>query len=330
LLGSSALHGEALELAGSIAADTGAQLLAETFPPRLSRGEGQVQVQLIPYFLEMAQASLAEYQQVILVGAQPPVSTFAYRGAATHKLPGGCETWAFASPDHDLLAALSELAGMVAKPGATVARTVHATTEPPAGALTPAAIGRSISLLMPENAIVVDEGATAGMAIYQETAGARRHDYLYSIPGGAIGGGLPLALGAAVACPGRKVVALQADGSAMYTNQALWSLARERCDVTVVLLKNDAYAVLDIELARVRQGDVTPKMHSLMDLARPSIDWTRLAEGMGVSAVAVADAAGFHEAFEQAMAQGGPRLIEASIEQDLQPVVDLILQHRQA
>ena len=133
-----------------------------------------------------------------------------------------------------------------------------------------------------------------------------------------------------MACPGRKVVALQADGSAMYTNQALWSLAREGCDVTVVLLKNDAYAVLDIELARVREGDVTPKMHSLMDLARPSIDWTRLAEGMGVSAVAVADAAGFHEAFEQAMAQGGPRLIEASIEQDLQPVVDLILQHRQA
>jgi acetolactate synthase-1/2/3 large subunit len=329
LLGAHALRNDNLELAGRIAASTGATLLAETFPSRLARGEGRVQVQLVPYFLEMAQQFFADYEQIMLLGALPPVSTFAYQNMPLFKAPPGCEVWSYASPDHDVAAALGDLVAALECAQAAPARNERVLPASPAGDLTPKAIGQSVSLLMPEDAILVDEGATAGLDLYTETTGARPHDYLYTICGGAIGGGLPIALGAAVACPGRKVIDLQADGSAMYTNQALWSIAHENCDITIVILKNDAYAVLNVELARVREGDATPKMLSMLELDGPSIDWVRIAEGMGVPAVAVATAEDFHAAFEQAMAKPGPRLIEATLAQDLQPVVDLILQMRQ-
>jgi acetolactate synthase-1/2/3 large subunit len=326
LLGAHALRNENLELAGQIAAGTGAQLLAETFPARLARGEGRVQVQLVPYFLEMAQQFFADYEQVILVGAMPPVSTFAYRNSAMHKVPESCEVWTLASPDHAVDSALADLAAALGEVSGEVIRSQRVEPSPPAGELTPAAIGKSVSLLLPEGAIMVDEAATAGMELYVETAGARRHEYLYAIPGAAIGGGLPVALGAAIACPDNKVVALQADGSGMYTNQALWSMARENCDVTIVVLKNDAYAVLNVELARVREDEATPKMLAMLDIDNPSIDWVSIARGMGVKAVAARTAEEFQQAFEQAMAERGPRLIEATITQNLQPIVDLIHQ----
>jgi acetolactate synthase-1/2/3 large subunit len=332
LLGASALHGEALELAGRIAAGTGTTLLGETFPARLSRGAGCVQVQLIPYLPEMAQAFLAEYRQIILVGALKPVATFAYQGAVMQKLPEECELSSFATPDHDIVAALTDLVQAVGDTGAAVSRYESVETAPPTGALTPAGIGQSITLLMPEGAIMVEEGATASIEIFAGTQRARRHDYLYSIPGAAIGAGLPVTLGVAVACPERKVVTLQADGSAMYTPQALWSIARENCDAIIVVLKNNAYAILNVELARVRRDehDVTPKMQSMMDLTNPSIDWVGLAESMGVPAVSVATAEAFHEAFAQGMSRTGPLLIEANIEQDVQPLIDMILQGKKA
>ena len=201
--------------------------------------------------------------------------------------------------------------------------------SPPEGELNSAAIGQSVNALMPEGTILVDEAATAGMEMYAETATAEAHEYLYAIPGAAIGGGLPVALGAAIACPDRKVIALQADGSAMYTNQALWSIAREGCDVTVVILKNDAYAVLNVELARVRSEDATPKMLSMLELDKPCLDWVKIGEGMGVPAVAVDTAEGFHAALEKALGESGPHLIEATITQNLQPIVDLIHQMSQ-
>jgi acetolactate synthase-1/2/3 large subunit len=330
LLGAQALRNEGLELAGRIAARTGAQLMSETFPSRLARGEGRVQVQLVPYFLEMAQPFFAQYEQIVLVGALPPVSTFAYQGSSTQKIPPACEVSAFASPDQDVLAALKDLAREVKAKRKVTPRQQRIEPKRPRGELTPKAIGQSVNLLMPENAILVDEGATAGLELYAETAGARPHDYLYSVPGAAIGNGLPVALGAAIACPDRKVVALQADGSAMYTNQALWTIAHEDCDITVVILKNDEYAILNVELARVREGDATAKMKSMLELNKPSIDWVSIARGMGVPAVAVATAGEFHTAFRKAMAKRGPMLIEATMAQDLQPVVDLIHQMRQA
>ncbi|RLQ22284.1 acetolactate synthase large subunit [Seongchinamella sediminis] len=330
LLGTHALREEGLEIAGRIAATTGAQLLAETFPARLARGEGRVEVQLVPYFLEMAQFFFAEYEQILLLGALPPVSTFAYEGSPGHKAPPGCELTSVATPDFDVMAALADLASAVNATAETSARCQRLAAEQPEGILTAAGVGQSVNLLMPEDAVLVDESATAGLDLFQQTVGARRHEYLYAVPGAAIGSGLPVALGAAIAAPERKVVALQADGSGMYTNQALWSIAREECDITIVIIKNDAYAILNVELARVREGEPTAKMQSMLELDRPTIDWVSIAKGMGVPAVSVNTGEEFHREFQRAVEQRGPRLIEANIAQDLQPVVDLILQQKAA
>jgi acetolactate synthase-1/2/3 large subunit len=168
---------------------------------------------------------------------------------------------------------------------------------------------------MPENAIVSDEAATCGLPMFPATANAPPHDWL-TITGGAIGQGLPLSLGAAIACPDRKVIALQADGSAMYTVQALWSMARENTDVTVVIMNNRSYAILNIELARVGAGQPTPKTLSMLDLSRPDINWVDIAQGMGVPATKATSAEEFHQQFAAAMATRGPQLIEAMVIQE--------------
>jgi len=189
--------------------------------------------------------------------------------------------------------------------------------------LTANAIAQSLCVLMPENAILVEEAATNG-GICELTEGARAHDLLKAVNGGAIGHGLPVALGAAVACPDRKTVLLQGDGCGMYTEQALWSMAREKADVTVVLLKNDNYAILEIELARVREGKANTTMEALMHLDNPTLNWLKIAEGHGVPATRATTAEEFHKQFEAAMSTKGPRLIEAQIVQDIQPMIDAV------
>jgi acetolactate synthase-1/2/3 large subunit len=184
------------------------------------------------------------------------------------------------------------------------------------GPLTPIAIGQSLVRSLPEDAIVVDEAATCGMGIFPTTAQAPRHDWL-TLTGGAIGDGLPMALGASIACPDRKVVALQADGSAMYTIQALWSMAREETDVVVVIMNNRSYAILNIELARVGAGQPTPKTLSMLDLSRPDLDFVALAQGMGVRASRASTAEEFDAQLAEAMASAGPRLIEAMVVQQM-------------
>jgi acetolactate synthase I/II/III large subunit len=232
LLGSHTLYGEGLELAGRIATKTGATLFGETFAPRLARGEGRVRVELIGYLPEQAVPQLQEYSQLILVGALYPVTTFAYKGKPVIKVPTDCQVTTLATVDHDLLAVLSDLANAVGAPSQPVARRARSKTSPPTGDLTAEAIGQCLCALMPENAILLDEAGTNGSQLYDETEGARPHDLLKAVNGGAIGHGLPLALGAAVACPDRKTILLQGDGCAMYTEQALWSMAREKADVT--------------------------------------------------------------------------------------------------
>ena len=177
---------------------------------------------------------------------------------------------------------------------------------------------------MPENAILVDEGATMGLSMFKQTVGAASHDYLFGVCGGAIGGGLPLALGAAIACPDRKVIALEGDGCAMYTPQALWSMAREKANVTVVVLKNDNYAILEVELARVRETETNSKMRSMMGLNNPTLDWVKIAEGHGVAATRATTAEEFHQQLASALNDSGPRLIAAQVSQDLKPLIDLV------
>ena len=281
-------------------------------------------MQPVPYIVERALQELRAFEQLVLVGALLPVSTFAYKGKPGVKVPESCRVFTMATTEHDLAAALDDLAEAVRAPSGPARRQERIQPSMPAGALTPKAVGDSLCLLMPENAILVDEAATMGWPIFDATQGAVAHDYLHAVCGGAIGGGLPMALGAAVACPDRKTVLVQGDGCGMYTVQALWSMAREQADVTVILLRNDNYAILEVELARVRQGDATDKMHSLMHLDHPGLDWVKIAEGHGVPATSAATAEAFHRQLGAALAEPGPRLIEARVAQDLTPMLDLV------
>ncbi len=323
-LGSHALYGDGLELAGRIAEKATADLLAETTPSRLARGEGRVHVEKIPYLPEDAIPFFQKYEQLILVGALFPVTTFAYKGKPVIKVPASCQVTALATVEHDILSALGDLAKVIGAASQPAARQVRSTDTPPGGVLTDDAVGRSIGILLPENAILVSDCATTEAALYHRTEGARAHDYLFADCGGAIGAGLPVGLGAAVACPDRKTVVLEGDGSGMYTAQALWTMAREKVDVSIVVLKNDNYGILNIELARVREDDPNEKMLSMLHLDNPSLDWVKIAEGQGVPATRATTAEEFHKQFEAAMSTKGPHLIEAQIVQNLQPIIDAV------
>jgi len=315
-LGGRALREDSLAAAGRIAKATGARIICETFPARLQRGAGRVPVERLPYFAEQATEVLNGIEQLILVGAAAPVSFFAYPGKDSVLTPDGCEILKLVDVHQDSATALRAVA---LKIGADVpADTAHTAPEtlPPVGVLSPLAIAQSLVQLMPENAIVSDEAATCGLPMFSVTENASPHEWM-TITGGAIGQGLPLSLGAAIACPEQKVIALQADGSAMYTVQALWSMARENTDVTVVIMNNRSYAILNIELARVGAGQPTPKTLSMFDLSHPDINWVDISEGMGVPATRANTAEEFHQQFADAMVSKGPRLIEAMVVQKM-------------
>jgi len=315
-LGGRALREECLNAAGRIARASGARILCETFPARLQRGAGRVPVERLPYFAEQAMEHLSGFEQLILVGASAPVSFFAYPGKKSWLTPDDCEVLTLAGVDQDVLRALE---GVAAATGATEQAIPAPPVQDqpsPSGILTPLAIAQTLGQLMPENAIVSDEAATCGLAMFPATENTPPHDWL-TLAGGAIGQGLPLSLGAAIACPDRKVIALQADGSAMYTIQALWSMAREHTDVTVVIMNNRSYAILNIELARVGAGQPTAKTLSMFDLSRPDIDWVDMAQSMGVPATRATSAEEFHQQFADAMTNHGPQLIEAMVIQQM-------------
>ena len=309
-LGGRALRADALHLAGRIAAATGARLICETFAARLQRGAGRVAVERLPYFGEQAADFLKDLDTIIFIGTEPPVSFFAYPGKPSWLSPPDARLVRMASLREDPLSALGALADKMAAPAEPAC--VQPPMIPPAapGALNAANLAAILAELMPENAIVSDEAATVGLATFAMTAGAKPHDWMM-ITGGAIGQGLPVATGAAVACPDRKVIALQADGGGMYTCQALWTMARERLNVTTIILNNGSYAILNIELARVGVQNPGPKALSMLDLTNPAIDWVSLSHGMGVPAERATTAEEFRAALVTALAHKGPRLIEA-------------------
>lgn len=309
-LGGRALREDALVQAGRIAAATGCRLIAETFAARHQRGVGRVAVEKLPYFGEQAEAYLAEFRTLVFCGAEPPVSFFAYPGKPSWLSPPDAELVRLASMREDALAALTALADALGAPAEPALITAPASHPAQPGKLNSANLGAILAELLPENAIVSDEGATQGGASMLMCASAKKHDWL-QLTGGSIGQGLPLAVGAAVACPDRKVIAIHGDGGAMYTNQALWTMARENLDVTTIILNNGSYAILNIELMRVGVQNPGPKALSMLDLKNPAINWAQLSEGMGVPAVRVDTAEGFREALTDALAHKGPRLIEA-------------------
>jgi acetolactate synthase-1/2/3 large subunit len=313
LLGGTALTERGLAAASRISAATGARLLAETFPARMERGAGVPDVTRLAYLSEHAEAQLAGLDHLVLAGARAPVSFFAYPGRASDLVPAGCSVTVLAEPDQDAGAALElladEVAAGVAPVPARALGSAAALGEEPLGA---ANLAAAIAASLPEHAIVSDEANTMGRALPQALAGASRHTLL-TLTGGAIGQGLPVATGAAVAAPDRPVLAIEADGSALYTIQALWTQARERLDVTTVLINNAAYAILRMELARTAAGKAAERASRMLDLSDPIPNFTEISIGLGVPATRVSTAAELDQALRRAYAESGPHLIEAIV-----------------
>lgn len=311
LLGGDALREDGLRAASRIATATGVRLFAETFPARLRRGAGVPAVERLGYLAEQVEYQLSGVRHIVLAGARSPVSFFAYPGKASDLVPDGSGVHTLAEFGDDVVGALANLADLVA---ADVAPVVQEAGRPalPSGALTVQNWTDVIGALLPENAIIADEANTSGLLLPAATVGAPAHDLL-TLTGGAIGLGLPLATGAAVACPDRPVICLEADGSAMYTVSALWTQAREGLDVTTVVLNNSAYAILRMELQRVGADAGGPKAAELLDLSRPDLDFVAMAGGMGVPASRATTAEELAIQFEKALAEPGPHLIEAMV-----------------
>jgi acetolactate synthase I/II/III large subunit len=315
LLGGTGTRRPALATASRVAQATGARLLAETFPARHERGAGSPPVDRLAYLAEMAVAQLDGTRHLILAGARAPASFFAYPGKPSSLVPDKCHVHVLAGPGDDIQGALAAVADLVPSSTATGAASPPRPPERPAlpdGDLTGHSAAAVIGALLPENAIVSDEANTSGLALPAATAGAPPHDWL-TLTGGAIGQGLPLAAGAALACPERPVLALEADGSAMYTISALWTHAREQLDITTVIFSNRSYAILSMELERTGAPAAGQVARSLLDLSRPGLDFTALAEGMGVPASRAETAAEFAGQLRRALAEPGPHLIEAAV-----------------
>lgn len=311
LIGGDATTEPGLTAAARISAATGARWYCETFPTRLQRGAGIPAVDRIAYFAEAVAAQLDGAKHLVLAGAASPVSFFAYPGKPSDLVPEGCEVHVLAG-HRGAADALAALADAVAPH--TAAPLAAASRPPlPTGPLSAAAAADVVGALLPEGAIVIDESNTSGVPLAQATAGAPAHDWL-TLTGGAIGYGIPAAVGAAVAAPGRPVLCLESDGSAMYTISGLWTQAREGLDITTVVYNNGAYDILRIELQRVGADSTPgPKALALLDLTHPPLDFVKLAEGMGVPARRVTTAEEFADAMRGAFAEPGPHLIDVVV-----------------
>ncbi len=312
LVGGRACAGAALDRAADLAAATGARLLAETFPARLERGAGRPPVERLAYLAEFTAMQLEGVRHLVLVDAASPVSFFAYPGKPSDLVPVGCTVHTVVGPADDIDAALDELGSLVGAAAGVAPRAAAERPDLPTGPLTAAAVCQTLGALLPDGAIVSDEGNTSGLFAPGATAGSPPHDWL-CLTGGAIGQGLPVAVGASVAAPGRRVVALESDGSALYTLQAWWTMAREGLDVTTILLNNGSYAVLNMELDRVGVEAPGPRAREMLDLGRPSIEFVPLARGLGLHATRADTAESFADQLARALATPGPSVVEAMV-----------------
>jgi acetolactate synthase I/II/III large subunit len=308
-LGGQALREPGLTLAGRIAARSGARLISQTLNARVERGAGRVAVDFLPYPVDAALATLAGARHLVLVDSRAPVAFFAYPDKPSVLSPPRCEIHTLATPGEDVVGALEALAEELGAPQNAPIQEREKYPPPSGEALSPEAAASAVATLLPEGAIVVDEALTAAAAFISRTRGAAPHDLL-QVTGGAIGIGLPLATGAAVARPDRKVVCVQADGSAMYTVQALWTQAREGLDVTTILLNNRSYAILKHELANLGAGDAGRGALDMMELDRPALDWVGIARGMGVEAARAETLKELERHFAAGLRSEGPYLID--------------------
>jgi acetolactate synthase I/II/III large subunit len=310
LVGGRSLDESSLLEAWRITEHSGARLLAERSTARIARGHGRVPVDRIPYPIDDGLAAFADVKQIVLVNTGEPVSFFAYPDKPGRLYPTACQVHVLAGPDEDGPAALVRLRDYLGAPAVTV----PAAAPRPAlatGAVTPEGFAQSLAALLPDNAIVIDEAISFGRGFFANTRAAPKHDWMM-LTGGAIGDGMPMSVGAAIAAPGRRVVGLQADGSAMYTLSALWTQARERLDVTTIIFANRKYAILLGELVNVGANPGRTAL-SMMDLSNPALDWCQLAGGMGVPAARAASLDEFNTLLATSFERSGPFLIELMI-----------------
>jgi acetolactate synthase-1/2/3 large subunit len=309
VLTGAALECDGLAAAHRIAAMTHARLIAPTFNRLIQRGRGRYPIAILPYVIDHAVAALAGIRHLVLVGSQEPVGFFGYPDKPSLIRPNGAIVHVLARPEEDTAGAL---AALCAELGAS--HVAPPATKPPEaarGAVSPSAVAQTLAALIPENAIIVDESISFGLAFYPGTRDAAPHDWL-QLTGGSIGGGLPLATGAAVAAPGRRVINLEGDGSALYTIQALWTQAREKLDITTVILSNRKYAILELELAKAGANPGRTAL-DLFDLDDPSLDWRRLARAMGVEAARAETLEELSDLPVASFRRKGPFLIELVI-----------------
>ncbi|WP_068113038.1 acetolactate synthase large subunit [Tropicimonas marinistellae] len=312
-VGGAALFGDAARRAGQIASATGCRLMADLFVPRIERGEGAVAIECMQYPVMENVEILRDIRHMVLLGAGEPVAFFAYPDKPSTPAAPDTRILDLCGPRMDILWSLEALAKATGADASPPDVRPLALPELPTGPADPVKVGQAVGALLPENAIIANESITAGHPLMQGTLTARRHDVLNN-PGGAIGAALPLALGAAVACPDRRVIAATGDGSAMYNVQSLWTMAREHLDVTVIVFANRGYQILRGELANVGVPSVGRNAERMFNVEDPVLDWVALAQGHGVDAVRVMDMDAFNAAFADAVARPGPFLIEVVID----------------
>jgi acetolactate synthase-1/2/3 large subunit len=312
LMTGNALYGKGLITAGRIAAATGGRLFAPYPLTRLQRGAGMPRVDRVQYVLEQGIEQFKEFRQLILVGAQAPVAYFAYPGKKSEFTSPECTIHKLAIPGEDYIGALDMLAAALPVHGTDFSAEKAERPALPSGEITLPGLAAAIGALLPANAIVVDESMTSGRGLMAATKGAPAHDWLGNT-GGSIGIALPLAVGAAVARPDRRVLCLTADGSGMYTLQALWTMAREGLNVTTVVFANRDYAVLKREFSYLGVGEPGPRAAAMFEIGRPDLDWVHLAKGMGVPGTRVTTLDAFGKALQVGFEAEGPTLIEVPL-----------------
>lgn len=309
LIGGMALSARGKQIAAAIAAVTGCKLRSPISSARTARGSGRVEVARVPYASDQAIEALSGIDQVVLCGTHQPVSNFAFPDRSNVLTKPGCRFVPLASIDDDLIGTLEALADALGVRSLDIEMPWPTKPDRPTGALSPEGIARAIASVLPEEAIVVDEAVTTGRGFASITAGAAPHDWLQNT-GGSIGFGMPVAIGASLACPDRSVLCLVGDGSAMYTPQSLWTMARENLDITVVIMANRAYQILRAQLPRVGISNPGRRSLDMLTLDRPQLDWSAMAKAHGVEAGVATDLDELVRHLKRGFAVRGPYLVE--------------------
>jgi acetolactate synthase-1/2/3 large subunit len=309
LLVGNALYGDGLIAAGRVAAATGATLFAPDSTARIQRGAGLPTVERVPYVVEQAVERLKEFRQMILVGAAAPVTFFAYPGKSSVPTATDCDIYPLARPGENYAGALDALVAALGAAAIEPPRQQAERPVAPSGAISLSGLAATVAAMMPENVIIADESITSGRGMMAASKGVPPHDWLTNT-GGSIGIGMPLAVGAAIACPDRPVLCLEADGSGMYTLQTLWTMARESLNITTVIFANRAYQILKGEYANVGAGNIGRRALDMLEIGRPDLDWVALAKGMGVAGTRATNLDQFAAALRAGFAEPGPKLVE--------------------